>query len=96
MPTRNIVFAIVAPLILAAIIAAIVVTVGETLLAVHEWAHHFYYVGEHPSEELNKYWGEIAALLPVQVALGLAVVFLVGGIAASMIAPKPKASTSAH
>ncbi len=96
MPTRNIVFAIVAPLILAAIIAAIVVVVGETLLAVHEWAHHFYYVGEHPTPEENRHWREIAALLPVQVALGLAVVFLVGGIAASMIAPQSKAGASSH
>ncbi|MGE3272485.1 MAG: hypothetical protein AB7P40_27315 [Chloroflexota bacterium] len=93
MPRKNIIFAIVAPLVLMAIIAAIVVSVGETLLATHEWAHHYYYVGDHPTEELNRHWREIAALIPVQVALGLAVVFLLGGIVASWMAPQPKAGT---
>ena len=36
MPRQNIIFAIVAPLVLMAIIAVIVVGIGETLLAVHE------------------------------------------------------------
>ena len=36
MPRQNIVFAIVTPLILMAIIAVIVIGIGETLLAVHD------------------------------------------------------------
>jgi len=88
MPRQNIVFAILAPLVLMAIIAVFVVVIGETLLAAHEWAHHYYYVGEHPTVELNRYWREIAALIPVQIALGLSTLFLVGGIVASRLAPK--------
>ena len=35
MPRQNIIFSIVAPLVLMAIIAAVVVTIGEILLTVH-------------------------------------------------------------
>jgi uncharacterized protein (DUF983 family) len=40
MPRSNLIFAIFTPLVLMVIIAAIVVVVGETLLAMHHWAHH--------------------------------------------------------
>ena len=88
MPRKNIIFAIAAPLVLMAIIAVIVVLVGETLLATHAWAHHYYHVGDHPTPEIDRHWREIAALLPVQVALGLAMLFLIGGVVASRLAPQ--------
>ena len=90
MSRQNVIFTIVTPLILMAIIAVIVISIGETLLATHEWAHHYYHVAEHP--ELR----ERAALPSVAVALGLATIFLIGGIVASKMAPQPPSSTSAH
>lgn len=89
MPRQNIVFMIVAPLVLMAIIAAIVVSIGETLLAVHEWAHHLYHVGDYPTPAENRYWREIANLYPVLVALAIATVCLIGGAVASRLAPQP-------
>jgi hypothetical protein len=85
MPRSNIVFAIVTPLILMAIIAVIVVAIGEVLLAAHHWAHHFYHVEEHPEMR------EIAALPAVGIALGVATLFLIGGTIASRLAPQPNA-----
>jgi hypothetical protein len=79
MPRQNIIFSILAPLVLMAIIAVIVVGIGETLLEVHETANEAYHVGAYASAEENKYWGEIAALYPVFVALGIATLFLIGG-----------------
>jgi hypothetical protein len=73
-----------------AIIAAIVIGIGETLLAVHEWAHHLYHVGEWPTAEENRHWREISALYPVAVALVIATLFLIGGAVASRLAPQPK------
>lgn len=96
MPRRNVIFLIVTPLVLMAIIAVVVVSVGEALLAMHHWAHHAYHIGDYPTPEENRYWREIAALYPVSIALGLSTLFLVGGVVASMIAPQPKASTSGH
>jgi hypothetical protein len=96
MPRQNIIFVIVTPLVLAAIITVFVVGIGETLLAMHEWAHHAYHIGDYPTAAENRYWREIAALYPVSIALGLSTLFLVGGTIVSMIAPKPKSSTSAH
>jgi hypothetical protein len=90
MPRQNIVFAIVAPLVLMAIIAVIVVGIGETLLATHHWAHHLYHVGEWPTEEENRDWREIAALYAVGVALVIATLVLIGGSIASRLAPQPK------
>ena len=90
MPRQNIVFAIVAPLVLIAIVAAIVISIGETLLAFHGWAHHLYHVGDYPTAEENHYWGEIAALYPVYVALAIATLFLIGGAVVSRLAPQPK------
>jgi len=82
------VFAVVAPLVLMAIIALFVVVIGEALLAIHDWAHHLYHVGDYPTAQENRYWREIAALYPTMVALGVATVFLLGGIVASALAPK--------
>ena len=89
MPRQNIVFAIVAPLILMVIIAAIVIGIGETLLAVHHWAEHYYHVGEYPTAEQNRQVRELAALPSVFVALGIATLFLIGGAVASRLAPQP-------
>ena len=90
MPRQNIVFAIVAPLILMAIIAVIVVVIGETLLAVHHWAEHYYHVGEYPTPEQNRQAREIAALPAVGVAMAIATLFLIGGMVATRLAPQPK------
>lgn len=89
MPRQNVVFAIVAPLALMAIMTVFVVVIGETLLVTHDWAHHYFHVGEYPTPEENRYWREIAALPAVSVALGASTVFLVGGAVASALAPKP-------
>jgi hypothetical protein len=89
MPRQNIIFAIVAPLILMAIIAVIVFGIGETLLAVHDWAHHLYHVGQYPTPAENRHYQELAALYPVAVALAVATVFLIGGAVASRLAPQP-------
>ena len=90
MPRQNIIFSIVAPLVLLAIIAVIVVGIGETLLTVHELANELYHVGAHATPEENRYWREIAALYPVAVALAIATLFLIGGAIASRLAPQPK------
>jgi len=88
MPRQNVIFSILAPFVLLAIIAVIVVGIGETLLTVHEAANEAYHVGAFASDEENKYWGEIASLYPVFVALGIAALFLIGGAVASMLAPQ--------
>ena len=90
MPRQNVVFAIVAPLILMAIIAVIVVSIGETLLAVHHWAEHYYHVGEYPTPEQNRQVRELAALPSVAVAMAIATLFLIGGMVASRLAPQPR------
>jgi hypothetical protein len=90
MPRQNIVFAILAPLILMAIIAIIVISIGETLLAVHHWAVHLYHVGDYPTPEENRQARELAALPSVFVALAIATAFLIGGAVASRLAPQPK------
>jgi hypothetical protein len=89
MPRQNIVFAVVAPLVLMAIIAVFVVVIGEALLVTHDWAQHLYHVGDYPTPEENRYWREMAALYPVGVAMAFSTVFLVGGIIASALAPQP-------
>jgi hypothetical protein len=90
MPRQNIIFAIVTPLILMAIIAVIVIGIGETLLGVNEWAKELYHVGAYSTPEENHQWGEIAALYPVVVALSIATIFLIGGAVVSRLAPQPK------
>jgi hypothetical protein len=89
MPRQNIVFAIAAPLILMAIVAAIVIVIGEVLLGFHHFGNELYHVGAYPTPEENHYAGELAALWPVGAALVLATVFLVGGAVASRLAPQP-------
>jgi hypothetical protein len=89
MPLRNIVFAIVAPLVLAAIIAALVIGIGETLLHAHEYANELYHVGSWPTPEENEHWKEIATLYPVFTALAIAMLALLGGSIASALAPDP-------
>jgi hypothetical protein len=90
MPRQNIIFAIVAPLVLMAIIAAIVVSIGETLLAIHHWAEHYYHVADYPEgSPERRHVRELAALPSVFVALGIATVFLMGGAVASRLAPRP-------
>jgi hypothetical protein len=88
MPRQNVIFAIVAPLVLMAIIAAIVITIGEVLLTVHHFALEAYHVGAYASDAENREWGEIAALYPVTVAMAIATLFLVGGAVASRLAPQ--------
>ena len=88
MPRQNVIFAIVAPLVLMVIIAIIVISIGETLLAIHHWAEHFYHVGEYPSEEQNHAARELAALPSVFAALAIATLFLIGGSVASRLAPQ--------
>ena len=88
MPRQNVIFAIVAPLILMVIIAFIVISIGETLLGIHHWAEHFYHVGEYPTEEENHVARELAALPSVFAALGIATMFLIGGAVASRLAPQ--------
>jgi ABC-type Na+ efflux pump permease subunit len=90
MPRQNIIFSILAPLVLMAIIAVIVVAIGETLLTVHELASEAYHVGAYATAEENRYWLEIASLYPVIVALAIASLFLIGGAVASRLAPQPK------
>jgi hypothetical protein len=90
MPRQNIVFAIVAPLILMVIIAILVIAIGETLLAVHHWAEHYYHVGEYPTPEQNRQVRELAALPSVGVAMAIATLFLIGGMVASRLAPQPR------
>jgi hypothetical protein len=85
---QNIIFAIVAPLILMAIIAVIVVGIGETLLAVHHWAEHFYHVADYPEgTPERRFVRELAALPSVGVAMAIATLFLIGGAVASRLAP---------
>ena len=93
---KNVVFAIVAPLILMAIIAVIVITIGETLLGVHGWAHDAFSVGLWPSEEENKHWEEIANVYPVAVALAIALVIMVGGAVATRLAPQVRRQDTHH
>jgi hypothetical protein len=89
MPRQNIVFAIAAPLLLIAIVAVIVIVIGEVLLGFHHFGNELYHVGAYPTAEENRYAGELAALWPVGAALILATLFLVGGAVASRLAPQP-------
>lgn len=91
MPRRNIIVSIVAPLVLMAIIAVIVVAIGETLLAVHHEAEQYYHVEAYPKDSPEyRQVREIAALPAVAVAMAIATAFLVGGAVASRLAPQPK------
>lgn len=87
MPRRNVIFIIVAPIVLMAIIAATVIGIGEILLTVHHWASEMYHVGSWPTAEENRHWKEMAGLYSTFVALAIASVILIGGILASWLAP---------
>jgi hypothetical protein len=93
---KNVVFAVLAPLVLMAIIAVIVVSIGETLLALHELGFEVYHVGSFATEELNHAAAEQAALYPVLCALGIALVILLGGSIATRLAPQLKQQDSHH
>ncbi|MFN8523238.1 MAG: hypothetical protein U0821_09065 [Chloroflexota bacterium] len=76
MSRANVIFAIVAPLILLVIVAVLIIVIGEVLLFVRA-------VGD----EVTQHDHEIAALYPVVVALIMSAVFLIGGAIASRMAP---------
>lgn len=96
MNSKNVVFAALAPLGLMAIIAIIVVSIGETLLALHALGFEVYHVGSLATEEANKAAAEQAALFPVACALGIALVILIGGSIATRLAPQLKQTDSHH
>ena len=87
---KNVVFAIIAPLVLMAIIAVIVIGIGETLLAAHEWAHEAYHADANPAA------AQEANLVPVFIALGIALVALLGGSIATRLAPQVKPQDTHH
>lgn len=89
MPRANLLFMIVAPLAVMVVIAILVIGIGETLLAVHEYANHSLHVGGYAAEEQNHQAEEIARLYPVGVALAIGSVFLIGGSIASRLAGSP-------
>lgn len=91
MPRQNIIFSVVAPLVLMIIIAVIVVGIGETLLAVHHESEIYYHVEAYPKDSAEyRLAREIAALPAVVVAMAIATMFLIGGAVASRLAPQPK------
>lgn len=90
MLAKNVVFAIVAPLVLMAIIAVIVVSIGETLLAAHEWAHEAYNVAANPEA------AEEANIVPVAIALCIALLALLGGSIATRLAPQARSQDTHH
>jgi hypothetical protein len=93
---KNVVFAVFAPLVLMAIIAVIVVSIGETLLALHALGFEVYHVGSFATEEANHAAAEQAAIYPVACALGLALVILIGGSIATRLAPQARQQDSHH
>ena len=95
MPRQNIIFMIVAPVVLMVIIAIGVIAIGETLLAVGAWAHHALDV-DHLSGEQKHRAEEIAKLYPVGVALAIGTIALVGGSIASRLAGNPTPRGSAR
>jgi len=93
---KNVVFAALAPLVLMAIIAVIVIGIGETLLAFHEIGAEAFHVGSFATEEANHAAAEQGALYPVAVALAIAVVILIGGAIATRIAPQSRSTNGHH
>ncbi|MDP8924207.1 MAG: hypothetical protein M3O34_15190 [Chloroflexota bacterium] len=85
MPRQNLIFMIVTPLVLLAVIAVGVIGIGELLLAVGDWAHHAYDV-DHLAGDQRHQAEEIAKLYPVAVALGIGALALIGGSVASRMA----------
>ena len=90
MLAKNVIFAVIAPLVLMAIIAVIVVSIGESLLTIHEFAHEAYDVAANPEA------AEQANLFPVGLALAFALLILVGGSLASRLAPQRPPQDTHH
>jgi hypothetical protein len=90
MPRQNVMFAIIAPLLLMAVVAVLVIVIGEILLGFHHYGNELYHVGAYATEEENHYAGELAALWPVGAAMVFATLFLIGGAVASRMAPQPE------
>ncbi len=91
---QNIIFMIVAPLVVLVFIGIGVIAIGETLLAVGTWAHHALDVDHLTGDEKHRA-EELAKLYPVGVALGIGALALLGGTIASRLAgnPAPQGST---
>jgi hypothetical protein len=96
MNSKNVLFAVFAPLGLMVIIAIIVVSIGETLLTLHAIGMEAYHVGSYATEEANREAAEQGALYPVACALGIALVILLGGSIATRLAPQVKQTDSHH
>ena len=88
MPRENILFMIVAPLVLMVVIAIGVIAIGELLLGVGAWAHHALDV-DHLSGDQKHHAEELAKLYPVGVALAIGSLALLGGSIASRLAGNP-------
>ena len=95
MPRQNLIFMIVAPLVVMAFIAIGVIAIGETLLAVGAWAEQLLDV-EHLTGEEQRRAEEIAKLYPVGVALLIGALALLGGSIASRLAGPSAAPDSAR
>ena len=95
MPRQNLVFMIVAPLVVMVFIAIGVIAIGETLLAVGAWAEQALDV-EHLTGEEQRRAEEIAKLYPVGVALAIGSIALLGGSIASRLAGTPAPGESAR
>jgi hypothetical protein len=88
MPRQNIIFMIVAPLVLMVVVAIGVIAIGELLLGVGAWAHHALDV-DHLSGDAKHRAEEIAKLYPVGAALAVGALALLGGSIASRLAGNP-------
>jgi len=96
MPRANLLFMVIAPLVVMAVVAVGVIGIGELLLATGEWAHHELHVGAYATAEENHRAEELAKLYPVGVALVLGSVFLIGGAVASRLAGNPSSRSAAQ
>ncbi len=80
MSLRNLVFAALTPLVLIAVIAAVVAGFGSILLGVRYAADDLAHHGQMAEET--------ARLIPVAIATVVATLFLIGGAVASRKAPR--------
>ena len=88
MRIRNLVFAALTPIVLIALIAAVVSGFGSLLLAVRYMADDMAHHGQMTEE--------VARLYPVGIAVAVATVFLIGGMIASRMAPQVAPHDDAH
>ncbi len=95
MPRENLIFMIVAPIVVMAVVAIGVIAIGELLLAVGAWAHHALDVDHLTGDEKHRA-EEIAKLYPVAVALAIGALALIGGSIASRVAGNPAARDAAR